>query len=187
MTRLLLVRHGQSAWNAEGRWQGQADPPLSPLGLAQAHRAAARLLEVEGIAAVRAVAASDLQRARVTAELLAAALGIGEVLALPGLRERFAGPWQGLTHAEIAARWPGSPAGTFRPPGWEEDAVVAARAARALTTLAAPTLVVAHEGVIRTLEADADEGPLPNLGARWFTTQPLRPSGRRLLLLAPAA
>ncbi len=57
-SRLLLVRHGQSEWNAAGRWQGQADPPLTDLGRAQA-RAAAR-----AIGGVDAVFASDLQRAR---------------------------------------------------------------------------------------------------------------------------
>src|SRR5262245_20577361 len=56
-TRILLVRHGQSEWNAAGRWQGQQDPPLTELGRRQARAAA------ETIGAIEAVFASDLQRA----------------------------------------------------------------------------------------------------------------------------
>ena len=64
MTRLLLVRHGQSTWNADGRWQGQADPPLSPLGRDQALTAAQR------VGTVDVVLASDLQRAVETASAM---------------------------------------------------------------------------------------------------------------------
>ncbi|MBA2326593.1 MAG: histidine phosphatase family protein, partial [Actinobacteria bacterium] len=71
-TRLFLVRHGESTWNADGRWQGQADPPLSALGEEQACDAAARL----AAGGFSRVVASDLQRARRTAEILAEALGL---------------------------------------------------------------------------------------------------------------
>lgn len=97
--RLLLVRHAQSTWNAEGRWQGWADPPLSPLGERQAAAAASRL----PWAPARWVA-SDLQRARRSAELLAGAAGA--VLTDAGLREYDAGAWTGLRRTEIAERWP---------------------------------------------------------------------------------
>ncbi|HEX8581069.1 MAG TPA: histidine phosphatase family protein, partial [Acidimicrobiales bacterium] len=80
--RVLLVRHGQSVWNAEGRWQGQLDPPLSDVGAEQARAAAAHL---DGVVAV---ATSDLDRARRTAEILAEALGVGPAIVEPGLRER---------------------------------------------------------------------------------------------------
>src|SRR3989442_14475718 len=99
--RVLLVRHGQSEWNAQGRWQGQADPPLSDLGRAQA-RAAARSL-----GSVDAVYASDLQRAAETAVIIAEQLGIGPVILDADLRERDAGDWSGLTREEIHERYPG--------------------------------------------------------------------------------
>src|SRR5687767_12818211 len=100
MTRVLLVRHGQSTWNAEGRWQGWADPPLSELGATQALTAANHVEHVD------AVVSSDLVRARETAEIIAKALGIAEVEAFRGLRERGAGDWTGLTRPEIEERWP---------------------------------------------------------------------------------
>ena len=65
MIRLLLVRHGQSTWNALGRWQGQADPPLTDIGRRQAAEASA------AIGAVDAIFSSTLERARVTAEIIA--------------------------------------------------------------------------------------------------------------------
>src|SRR5215212_2370289 len=102
MARLLLVRHGESTWNARGRWQGWADPPLSDLGRAQAEAAG------PAAAPVDAVVSSDLQRARVSAELMAAVLEIDEVHIERDLRERDVGDFTGLTRAEIEERWPGS-------------------------------------------------------------------------------
>src|SRR3954465_8515375 len=98
-TRVLMVRHGQSTWNALGRWQGQADPPLSDLGRDQA-RAAARAL-----GAMDAVFAPDLHRATETAHIIATDLGIGPVLIDERLRERDAGEWSGLTRDEIHERY----------------------------------------------------------------------------------
>src|SRR3546814_14677380 len=72
MTRVLLVRHGQSEWNATGRWQGQADPPLTDLGRAQAHHAA------RSLGVVDAIVASDLQRAADTAPIISGELGRSE-------------------------------------------------------------------------------------------------------------
>src|ERR1700704_2099238 len=94
-SRVLLVRHGQSEWNALGKWQGQADPPLSDLGRAQARSAA------HSLGSLDAIYASDLQRAMETAAIIANALGIGPVVVDPDLRERNAGEWSGLTRAEI--------------------------------------------------------------------------------------
>ena len=70
--RLLLVRHGESEWNAIGRLQGQADPPLSKLGRRQAAHVAARLVD-EG---VEAIVASDLERAYDTADAFAGSVGL---------------------------------------------------------------------------------------------------------------
>ena len=112
MTRLLVVRHAQSEWNAQGRWQGRADPPLSPAGEAQARRAGTLLAEAIAAGAapgpVGSVWSSDLRRARSTADLLAGAAGwAGSVREVHDLREHDVGDWSGLTHPEIEQRWPG--------------------------------------------------------------------------------
>lgn len=99
--RLIAVRHGESTWNASGRWQGQADPGLSELGLSQA-RALGRRLATIGI---DVVISSDLARAVQTARAVAAPYGL-EVVVRADLRERAVGAWTGLTHDEIVARYP---------------------------------------------------------------------------------
>ena len=184
-TRVLLVRHGQSAWNAEGRWQGHADPPLSPLGVQQAIAAAG------SIGTVDAVVASDLQRASTTATLIAERLGVGPVRCEPRLRERDAGEWTGLTRADIDARWPGYLADGRRPSGFELDDAILGRILEALAVLhqehpGGRVLAVAHGGVIRALERQfgIDDGLVPNLGGRvvdvhehWLTP------GERLVLV----
>lgn len=100
-TRLVVIRHGETAWNAEGRLQGHRDIPLNVLGRRQAAGLAGALAD-EGLAAV---VASDLQRAWQTGVALAAGLGL-PLLPEPGLRERCFGMLEGLTHAEIEAQWP---------------------------------------------------------------------------------
>lgn len=174
-SRLLVVRHGQSTWNADGRWQGTEDPPLSTVGVRQARHAARHLGSFD------AVVASDLERAFVTATILADELGIGPVQTDPDLRERCAGEYQGLTRPQIEERFPGFLAEGLRPPGWEDDDVVLERAAGALARVArsvgpgGTALVVTHGGVIHTLERALDvrrPQRLPNLGGRWFTVAP---------------
>lgn len=100
-TKFCLVRHGETAWNVEGRLQGQLDVPLNELGRAQARALAARL------AAQRfdALYSSDLSRTIETAEAVAALLGL-RVEPAADLRERFFGAFQGLTRAEAEARFP---------------------------------------------------------------------------------
>ena len=98
--RLVVLRHGQTAFNAEGRVQGQLDVPLDALGLAQAAVAGAALRGLVGH-----IVSSDLARAICTAELVAAGTGI-VARADPRLRELDLGEWQGHTTAEIAQRWP---------------------------------------------------------------------------------
>jgi probable phosphoglycerate mutase len=166
-TRVLLARHGQSAWNAEGRWQGHADPPLSPLGVRQAESAAAT------VGQVAAVITSDLQRARATAELIAEQIGADPVLVDARLRERDAGEWTGLTRAEIEREWPGYLDAGRRPPGFELDEAILGRVLDAMADLHAAhpgerVLAVAHGGVIRALERQfgVDDGLVPNLGGR---------------------
>jgi broad specificity phosphatase PhoE len=167
VTRILLVRHGQSVWNADGRWQGQADPPLSELGQTQAASASARIGIVDGIYA------SDLLRAHHTAEIVAAPIG-ADVAVDPRLRERSAGDWEGRTRAEIDEGWPGYLESGDRPDGYEADESVLARVLEALGEIAdahdGDVLVVTHGGVVRTLERHLGgdgEGLIPNLGGRW--------------------
>ena len=100
-TRILAIRHGETAWNTESRIQGHTDIPLNDTGLWQAERVAQALLGES----LQAVYSSDLQRARTTAEAIAQAQQL--TLSLdPGLRERHFGHLEGLTHQEITARWP---------------------------------------------------------------------------------
>jgi broad specificity phosphatase PhoE len=191
MVRLLLVRHGESTWNAQSRWQGQADPPLSPFGERQAEDAAVQLA---AIATVTAVWASDLVRARRTAELIAKHLGVERVHEEPRLRERDVGAWSGLTREEIEARWPGYLAARRSPPDFESDDALLGRTRAGLSAAvdgsgAGDVLVVTHGGVVRTIERSLGATPekLPNLGGRWVHAE--SPTdltlGDRVVLLEP--
>jgi probable phosphoglycerate mutase len=100
-TRLCIVRHGETAWNAEHRVQGQLDVPLNALGLAQA-QGVARALKDEPFAAIYS---SDLTRARQTAEPLARARGAAPLLDRD-LRERHYGVFERLTYAEVKVKFP---------------------------------------------------------------------------------
>jgi probable phosphoglycerate mutase len=103
MTTVVFVRHGETEWNRNGRWQGHADVPLSAEGRNQARRLAARLV-AEGRAFDR-VYASDLHRAFETAEIVAQSLGL-PVHPLFELREMHLGTWSGLTSDEIRMTFP---------------------------------------------------------------------------------
>ena len=169
VTRLLLVRHGQSEWNALGRWQGRADPALTELGRQQAFHAAQR------VGAVDLIAASPLMRALDTATIISTQIGVGPVVVDADLQERDAGEWQGLTRAEIEEQYPGY-LKTFRsPPGYEDHDALIVRVRGALDRLhetytGADLLVLTHGGVIGALERDCglQWERMPNLGARVF-------------------
>ncbi|MCW8218257.1 histidine phosphatase family protein [Streptomyces griseolus] len=154
--RIVLWRHGQTAWNLERRFQGSTDIDLTGTGVGQARRAA-RLL-----ASLRpdAIVASDLRRAADTAAELAAVTGLA-VVHDSALRETYAGAWQGLTHEEIAKQYGGQYAAwkrgePIRRGGGELETEVADRAAPVVLEHAgalpdAGTLVVvSHGGTIRT-------------------------------------
>lgn len=174
--RLLVLRHGQSTWNADGRWQGQADPPLSALGEEQAFEAAGRLRGGQ----FSRVVSSDLRRALRTAEILAEALAVA-VEVDPDLREIDVGEWQGLTRAEIRARAPEALADwsegrSESTPGGELRAHLTERARRALVRAAAASspgdrvLVVSHGALIRNLDRALSLVPhgIGNLAGRWY-------------------
>jgi len=163
------LRHGESEWNAVGRWQGQADPPLTDAGMLQAVAAS------EVLGTFDAVWASTLQRAAYTAAIIAEALGIGPVQVDPGLMENAFGPWQGLTIHEIDAGWPNYLAEHRRPDGAEEAEEVIDRALGALRRIGAEhpggeVLVVTHAGLLRTLRRSmgAEDLRFTNLGGCWF-------------------
>lgn len=170
MARLLLIRHGQSEWNALRRWQGQSDPPLSELGRRQAAEAAARLEPVD------VVATSTLQRSQVSAEIIAEALGCDPPVPVPELIERDVREFSGLTRAEIEERYPGFLEDGRRPPGWEQDDALLARVLAGIHRLAEvvgdrTAIVVTHGGVIYSLEAHLGCPPsrITNMSGRWVT------------------
>jgi probable phosphoglycerate mutase len=173
MTRILLVRHGQSTWNAEGRWQGRADPPLSDLGRRPAEVAAGAARD----AGVTRIVASPLRRAHQTATIVAGAIGV-PLDPDARLQERDAGDWTGRTRAEIEDGWPGFLAGGRRPEGFETDDVLHHRAAAAIADVAArasaPVLVVSHGGLIRVVERALGSEPhsVPNLGGLDIRVEP---------------
>jgi broad specificity phosphatase PhoE len=167
VTRLLLVRHGQSEWNALGRWQGSADPELTELGRLQALHAANR------IGAVDVIIASPLSRALVTAQIISAQIGVAPVIVEADLAERDAGEWEGLTRAEIEVEWPGYLGHDKWPPGYETHDRLMDRTRDALDRIesdyrGAEVLVLTHGGVIGALERDSGLPweRMPNLGAR---------------------
>jgi probable phosphoglycerate mutase len=183
MTRLCLVRHGETAWNAQRRLQGHLDVPLNDTGHAQARATAARLTGH----AFAAVYCSDLARARQTADAAARALAMTPV-ATAALRERHYGAFQGLTYAEARARFPAEydrfaarEADFAFPHGGESLSGFADRVAAALREIAerhagAQVLVVTHGGVLdvahrlatgKPLEAARDFA-IPNAALNWI-------------------
>ena len=122
MGRWFLVRHGETDWNAAGRAQGQSQVPLNATGQAQARTLAARL-RLQGFTAAYA---SDLRRVTETAAAILRGRDV-PLVALPALREKHFGEWEGMTFAEVEARYPERYAelfsgdGSFAPPGGESD------------------------------------------------------------------
>jgi len=151
VTELLLVRHGETDWNAERRWQGHADPPLNERGRAQARELAERLTGER----IDALYTSDLCRARQTADEVAARLGLDPV-PVADLREVDVGEWSGLTHAEIEARWPGAERWQVgETPDAMAERVVAAVRRIADAHPGGRVLIVSHGGPIRAVRAAA--------------------------------
>ncbi len=190
MTRLVLIRHGETDWNVEGRYQGQADPPLNGRGVAQAHRLAEALRGV----GLEVLYTSPLRRARQTAEVVAEALGL-PLYEEPRLMEIHQGDWQGRLRAEIAARYPElfrrwlEEPWSVTPPGGESLAQVQARVYAALDEIIArhpggcvglvthripiALIKVRYQGLdpdaVRTLELPNTYYEVLMVGGRWPT------------------
>jgi ribonuclease H / adenosylcobalamin/alpha-ribazole phosphatase len=164
-TTTLLLRHGQTALSAERRFAGRGDIPLTDTGREQAAAAAARLAERGGI---DLIVTSPLQRARRTAEAVAAATG-APLEVEDGLAETDFGKWEGLTFAEAAQQWPDVlPAWLasteVAPPDGESFAAVSTRVLAALDRLLAvpgprTLLLVSHVTPIKTLVCQAMLAP----------------------------
>jgi len=171
--RLILLRHGQTEYNASNRMQGQLDTDLSDLGRAQAKSAAQALADTRPFAIV----SSDLRRAHDTA------LALGDHIGLPvetddRLRETHLGEWQGLTHTDVDDISPGARArwrsdAEWAPPAGESRIDVAARSLPVVQELLErhedwgtdPLVLVAHGGLIaaltaRLLDLPADRWPV---------------------------
>ncbi|WP_221088426.1 histidine phosphatase family protein [Deinococcus aquaedulcis] len=173
-TEFWVVRHGESTWNADGRYQGQADVPLSHIGILQAASLAERLTGQT----FDAVYTSDLQRASRTAEIVAERLqGAPAPQTHPGLREIDVGELSGLVITEIRARYPSylqalstEPWSTRRP-GGESMEDLYARSGAAFGALRAShpggrVLVFTHGGVVRVAVGLALGGVPANAWAR---------------------
>jgi broad specificity phosphatase PhoE len=138
MTTLYLIRHGETPWNVEGRYQGQLDPPLNNHGRQQAQATATKLAPL----GFDAIYSSDLARASQTAEALTALTGLPVQLD-SRLREINQGDWQGVLIGDIRARWPTEIAGWeadpwhHHPPGGETLQHVQARLFAAIGDIAA--------------------------------------------------
>ena len=170
MTELLLVRHGETDWNRDRRFQGHADPPLNEMGREQAHALAAELAGER----IELVYTSDLCRARETAEIVAASLG-ADLVALRDLREIDVGEWEGLTWPEIEERYPeGARAWHEQGFGWEAGETydeLGERVVAALRRIAADhpeqrVLVVGHGGTIRATRAFLEGLSVPESRSR---------------------
>jgi 2,3-bisphosphoglycerate-dependent phosphoglycerate mutase len=170
---LWLVRHGETTWNALGRWQGHADAPLSERGIAQAHLLAARLSGQR----FDAVISSDLSRAFDTARIVAAKLeGAPNVILEPLWREIDVGDLSGITYEESLSRGLHHRFMPFdqRHPNGESSADLAARASQAIEMLKLEhmgqrVIVFSHGGTIRRALGVIVNEP----DARWVTKFPV--------------
>ncbi|MBN9254284.1 MULTISPECIES: histidine phosphatase family protein [unclassified Mesorhizobium] len=158
---VYIVRHGQTAWNAEYRLQGQADTDLNALGREQATRNGERLRGLISNPAAFDFVASPMRRTRETMERVRAAMALepGAYRTDPRLVEVNFGDWQGFTFAELETRFPGAAAvrerdkWNFLPPGAgaESYQMLLERIRPWFEALRQPTVCVTHGGVVRTI------------------------------------
>lgn len=165
---LVLLRHGETEWNLTGRMQGLSDTKLTPAGLDQAHQALAVLPKFSQIWS------SPLQRARITAEVVAESQGVP--CRVEGrLIERSWGEWEGMLPAEVDRKWPGWRQAGKKPDGYEHDDSVFRRFREWLGTVSdrtaeEPFVAVTHGGfmsaIVRIL-GGSDSG-YKNLEGVWI-------------------
>jgi broad specificity phosphatase PhoE len=178
MTLVLLARHGESDWNAEGRFQGRSDRPLTARGRVQAERLARELVDRD----IAAIYSSPLRRARSTAEIVGQELGV-PITFSPDLMEVDVGGWAGLTREDVAARFPHE----FREwlegrTGWRDGESYEAMAARVVTEVSriaerhgdGVVLVVSHGGPVRAVHAAAEGLDI----ATYRRLRPVEPNAR---------
>lgn len=163
-----MVRHGETAWNREGRFQGQQDTDLNDRGIAQGDRVADYLSGHK----FQAVASSPLKRARVTGEKIKAATGCDALDIAPGLAEINHGDWEGLLSGDVKRKWPRvidlwhtSPHTVIMPgDGGESLRSVQLRSLKAIDELAerydGDVCVAAHDAVIKVLLCHYLNAPL---------------------------
>jgi len=190
--RFFLLRHAQSTWNAQRRWQGHADPPLSEVGRNSAETIAPLYENVS------AIHCSPLLRSLETAEIIGKVLGLDQPFVNENLSERNLGEWTGLTRKEVDQKWPGYLDTHRWPPGAETNDSIRQRALRGLREIIEQTkadfggaadvdgveadaadvdevdvevLIVTHGGLITTVEQ--------SLGHKWRRIVNL--SGRELI------
>ena len=153
--RVILVRHGRTALNAEGRLRGLADPQLDETGIAEAHATATALIPL----GLTRIVSSPLRRAVTTATIIAEASRITAEVD-PAFNDRDYGPWTGEVKTDVIRQW-GS---VDDAPGVENRRDVLARARRALDALAdrshgpGPAAVVTHDAVIRPVLEHIEPG-----------------------------
>jgi broad specificity phosphatase PhoE len=150
MAELILVRHGETDWNRDGRYQGHADPPLNEAGREQARELARTLADLEFAAAY----SSDLRRAAETARIILSGRDV-ELIEDPGLREIDVGSWSGLTRADVELRFPGADEHDGETRDEHLERVRAAVESIAHRHQGQRVLIVSHGGSIRTLRRHA--------------------------------
>jgi len=186
---IVIARHGETAWNADGRFQGHADVPLNERGQAQAVALAERMASAR--ARFDALYASDLARAYETAEIVGRRLGLTPTPEAR-LREIDVGSWSGLTRFEIEEQWPGALARWGTDDDVHDGESRASFATRVVESAreigvrhaGSRVLLVAHGGVVRSLQravTGAPEAVLENCGTWDFVVAgdgTLRPADR---------
>lgn len=174
MPTIVFIRHGETDWNAEGRFQGQRDIPLNAHGRSQAQRNGRVLAVQMPEAAAFDFVASPLERTRQTMEIVRGAMGLDPSAYRldPILKEITFGRWEGYTAPELTQKWPDMVAARdvdkwgFQPPEGESYAMLSIRIAAWFAGVTRDTVVVSHGGVCRVLRGfllGLDTGTTPNL------------------------
>ena len=174
MPIIVFIRHGETDWNADGRFQGQRDIPLNARGRLQAQRNGRVLIERMPESASFDFVASPLERTRQTMEIARGAMGLDPSAYRldPVLKEITFGNWEGYTAPELEERWPDQVTARegdkwgFVPPLGESYQMLSVRIAGWLSTLERDTVVVSHGGVCRVLRGmllGLDTAVTPNL------------------------